>query len=104
MTRAPTEAIDPGELAGLQEKVRQLEAEKAADHEAMAVAVKRIQDRVSWVRGLTLPAASHLDGCPARPSRIESFDADRGARTVRCQDCGQQTVFWPPTATARLEV
>lgn len=96
------EVVRVEELAGLQEKVAQLEAERAAEHEAMSRAVTRVQDRATWVRSLILPAASHLDGCPARPERIESFDAGRRARTVRCQDCGCQQVFFPSTQAATV--
>jgi len=65
MTQAPTdEAIAQEELVALQAKVAALEAEREAEHEAMTRAVKRVQDRATWARGLTLPAASHLDGCP----------------------------------------
>jgi len=106
MTQTPTtdEAIAPEELAGLREKVAQLEAERAAEHEAMTVAVKRVTDRATWARSLSLPEAEHRNGCPARPERIESFDGDRRARVVRCQDCGGQATHFPTAPTSRLEV
>jgi len=98
MKQAPTdEAIHAEELEALRAQVAALEVEREAEHQAMTASVRRIQDRAEWARGLSLPAASHLDGCPMRPERIESFDGDRRARVVRCQDCGAQEVFFPTT-------
>jgi len=103
-TQTPTDQpIKPEEIAALKTKVAQLEAERAAEHQAMTASVRRIQDRATWARSLTLPEAEHRNGCPARAERIESFDGDRRSRIVRCQDCGGQSVHFPPVASARLE-
>lgn len=94
--RMPEATISAEDLTRLQEKVARLEAEREAQNTAMERRVVRLQSRVAWAKTLSLPASSHMGGCPQPPERIESFDSgSKGHRVIRCIECGGQVVFHP---------